>query len=104
MPIVAVGASRSRLDSGNLIGDAAGREWAAIGAVAAQFVDDVYAVARAIVAGEAGQGLGQNVVVVYLFETRFAGDIKPQAMKQLDCLRRPLAPAQLRTRPTRRQT
>src|ERR1019366_3188486 len=84
--IVAVGTGRSGLDGGNLIGDVADREWAGLGAVAFQFLDDVFAVARAIVAGEAGKGLGQNVVVVYVFQTRFPGDIQPQAMKQDDVL------------------
>src|SRR5208282_1219852 len=86
MPIVAVGASRSGLDRVNLIGDAAGREGAGLGAVAAQFLDDILVVVRSIVAGEAGKGLGQDVVVVYVFQTGFAGDIQPQAMKQLDVL------------------
>jgi hypothetical protein len=80
MSIGAVGTSRSGLDGGNLIGDAADREWAAIDAVAAQFLDDVFAVARTIVVGKARKGLRQNVVVVYVFQTRFPGDIQPQAM------------------------
>jgi len=36
--------------------------------------------------GEAGKGLGQNVVMVYVFQTRFPGDIQPQAVKQDDIL------------------
>src|ERR1039458_7662411 len=68
--IVAIGTGRSGLDGVDLIGDAADREGAAIDAVAAQFLDDVFAVARAIVAGEAGKGLGENVVVVYVLDRK----------------------------------
>src|SRR3979411_837636 len=39
-----------------------------------------------VVVGEAGKGLGQNVMVVYVFQTRFPGYIQPQAMKQGDVL------------------
>ena len=82
--IVAVGTSGFGVDGGNLIGDAAGGEWAALGAVEAQLLDDVFVVLDAIVACEAGKGLGQNIVVVYVFQTRLAGDIEPQAMEQDD--------------------
>src|SRR4030081_2235981 len=40
----------------------------------------------AVVVGEPGKGLGQNVMVVYVFQTRFPVDIQPQAMKQGDVL------------------
>src|SRR5271157_4301099 len=86
MLVVAVGMSRSRLNGGNLISDAADREWPGLGAVAAQFLDDAIAVVRSKIVREARKSLGQNVVMVYVFQTRFAGDIQPQAMKQDDVL------------------
>ena len=75
--IVAIGTSGFGLHGGNLIGDAANGEWAGLGAVTPQFLHDVFVIVRAIVAGEAGKGLGQNVVVVHVFQTRFPGDIQP---------------------------
>ena len=75
--IVAIGTSGFGLHGVNLIGDAADREGAALGAMAPQFLNDVFVVTCAIVVGEAGKGLGQNVVVVYVFQTRFPGDIQP---------------------------
>src|SRR5260370_29984987 len=73
--VVAIGTSGFGLHGVNLIGDAADWEWAALGAVAPQFVHDVFVIVRAIVVGETGKGLGQNVVVVDVFQTRFPGDI-----------------------------
>jgi len=75
--IVAIGTSGLGLHGVNLIGDAADWEWAALGAVTSQFLHDVFVVACAIVVGEAGKGLGQNVVVVDVFQTWFPGDIQP---------------------------
>ena len=75
--IVAIGTSGSGLHGVNLIGDAADWEWAARGAVTSQFLHDVFVVACAIVVGEAGKGLGQNVMVVDVFQTWFPGDIQP---------------------------
>jgi len=67
----------SGLHGVNLIGDAANGKGAALGAVTPQFLNDIFVIVRAIVAGEAGKGLGQNVVVVDVFQTRFPGDIQP---------------------------
>ena len=75
--IVAIGTGGLGLHGVNLIGDAANGEWAALGAVTPQFLHDVFVIVRAIVASEAGKGLGQNVVVVDVFQTRFPGDIQP---------------------------
>lgn len=74
MLVVAVG-TKSRLNGGNLVGDATDRQWAGLGAVAAQFLDDIFVIARAIIVCEAGEGLGHDVVVVYVFQARFPGDI-----------------------------
>src|SRR5712692_346993 len=84
--IVAIGTGRTGRDGGNLIGDAADWGGAAIGAVALQFLDDLFVAARAIVASEARQGLGQNVVVVHVLHTRFPGHVEAQAMKLDDVL------------------
>src|ERR1700676_4332460 len=85
-PIVAIGTSGFGLHGVNLIGDAADWEWAALGAVAPQFLHDVFVIVRAIVVGETGKGLGQNVVGVDVLQTRFPGDIQHQARKQADGL------------------
>ena len=63
----------------NLIGDAADAVRVGASAMAAQFPDDVVAVERAIVTSEAGQRLGQNVVVVHVFQARFPASDGPSA-------------------------
>src|SRR5258708_19786183 len=78
---VAVGARGLGLYGGNLIGDATDREWAVVGAVASQFLHDVVVVARTVVLCEAGKGLGQNLVVVYVLQNRLPGYFNPQPLK-----------------------
>src|SRR5208282_719371 len=83
---VATGTNRFGLDGGDLIGNAAYWECTPRDVVASQFLDDIVTVARAVVVGETGQSFGQNVVVVDVFQTRFPGDIEPQAMQQYHVL------------------
>ena len=52
--IVAIGTSGFGLDGGNLIGDAADGEGAALGAVAPQFLHDVFVIVRADSRGRSG--------------------------------------------------
>src|ERR1700676_1674969 len=85
-PIVAIGVSGLRLHGVNLIGDAADWEGAALGAVAPQFLHDVFVIVRAIVVGETGKGLGQNGGGVYVFQPPLPGDIQPKGVEEGDVL------------------
>src|SRR3984885_16090346 len=73
------------LNGVSLGGDAAGGHGAGVG-LAPQVPNNVFMAGCAIVVFEARQGLGENVVVVEVFEARLARDIQPKAVQQNDVL------------------
>jgi len=49
-----------------------------------QFLQNVVALARAVIVGEAGEGFGENFVMVQILQAGLARDVEPQTMEQED--------------------
>src|SRR6202166_1097982 len=76
--ILTLGTNSVWLNGRHLIGDSSNRSGStSIAAVAFQLLDYAFVVVRSVILGKPGERLGQDVVVMYIFQTRFAGNVEP---------------------------